>query len=103
MAIVGLTPLLMIAPLVVATGAALGAGVGALASGLADFGVPQARRDYYQGRLLAGDFLVAVRSDNEAELERARSVFNASGEQDSELFRLTKKLDEMPGPAAQKE
>ena len=92
MSIVGLTPLLMNAPLVVATGAALGAGVSALASGLADFGIPSARMDYYQQRLAAGDFLIAVRSDDEKELERARSVFAESGAPDSELFRLTKKL-----------
>lgn len=92
MSIVGLTPLLMFAPIIVGVGAALGAAAGALASGLSDFGIPQTRMDDYQQRLIAGDLLVAVRSENEDELEQAASAFNAAGARQIETFRFTKKL-----------
>ena len=92
MSIVGLTPLLMIAPLVVAGGAALGAATGAVGSELADYGVPQSRRDYFQQQLIDGQLLVAVRTEDETALGRARSVFEQAGGQDIDVFRLTKKL-----------
>ena len=93
MSLVGLTPLLMIAPLIVGTGAAIGAATGALASGLSDYGIPQTQLDHYQQRLVAGDLLVAVRTEDEGKLERAQSVFSEAGGGDIALFRLTKKLD----------
>ena len=93
MATVGLTPLLMIAPLVVGAGALVGAVTGgAAAAGLSDYGIPERRMDYYQGKLSAGSFLVAVRTEDEGELERARTAFAQAGGADIDLFRLTKKL-----------
>ena len=91
-----MTPLLMIAPLVVATGAAIGAATSATAvathNGLSDYGIAPSRIDHYQDRLTTGGYLVAVRTEDEAELERAQGVFEQAGGQDIELFRLTKKL-----------
>ena len=92
MSIVGLTPLLIIAPIIVGAGAALGAAAGALASGLSDFGIAQTRLDYYQQRLIAGDLLVAVRSENEDELDKASSAFSTAGAREIETFRFTRKL-----------
>lgn len=96
MGIVGLTPLLMIAPLMVTggavAGAAAGAVVGAQGSGLADFGVPEDRREAYQKRLDDGGVLVAVRTDDEAELEKANAALEQSGAKDIGLYRLTKKI-----------
>lgn len=96
MSIVGLTPLLMIAPVVVATGGLIGAATTAAAvaatNGLSDYGIAPSRLEHYQQKLNAGDYLVAVRTDDEARLERAQQVFEQCGGQDIELFRLTKKL-----------
>ena len=78
MGIVGLTPLLMIAPLIVGTGAGIGAAVGATAgaqgSSLADFGIPNEKQPAYEERLKTGGVLLAVRSDDESELEKANTA-----------------------------
>ena len=96
MGIVGLTPLLIIAPLVVGTGAAVGAAVGAAAgaqgSSLADFGVPDEKQKVYEDRLTTGAVLVAVRTDDEGELEKANTAMEQAGAKDMGLFRLTKKI-----------
>lgn len=96
MGLVGLTPLLMIAPLIVATGAAVGAATTATAvatqSSLTDYGIAPSRMEYYQDKLTKGSYLIAVRTEDEEELGRAQTVFEQSGGQDIELFRLTKKL-----------
>ena len=96
MSIVGLTPLIMIAPLMVTGGALAGAVAGATAgatgSSLADFGVPEERRETYEKQLTAGGVLVAVRTDDEAELEKANTAMEQSGAKDIGLFRLTKKM-----------
>ena len=93
MATVGLTPLLMIAPVVVGAGALVGAVAGGTAAaGLSDYGIPQARMDYYQQKLSAGGFLVAVRTEDEVELDRAKTVFGQAGATDIDVYRLTKKL-----------
>ena len=96
MGIVGLTPLLMIAPLIVGTGAAVGAAAGAAAgaqgSSLADFGIPDEKQPAYEDRLKAGSVLVAVRTDDEGELEKANAAMEEAGAKDVGLFRLTKKM-----------
>ena len=93
---VGLTPLLMIAPVVVGVGAVAGATLGAAAtaanSGLQSYGVAPSRMEHYEQRLTSGAYLVAVRSEDEAELERARTTLEQAGGRDVEVFRLTKKL-----------
>ena len=95
---VGLTPLLIIAPLIVGAGAAVGAAAGAAAgatmgSSLADFGVPEEKRKAYEDRLTAGAVLVAVRTDDEAELEKANGAMEQAGAKEVGLYRLTKKMD----------
>ena len=96
MGIVGLTPLLMIAPLMVTGGAVVGAAAGAVAgstgSSLGDFGVPEDRREAYEKKLTDGGVLVAVRTDDEAELENANTTLEQAGATDIGLFRLTKKI-----------
>ena len=94
--VVGLTPLLILAPVVVGVGALAGAALGAAAtaanSGLADYGIAPSRMEYYQQKMLTGAHLVAVRTEDEDELERARTVYEQAGGQEVELFRLTRKL-----------
>jgi tetrahydromethanopterin S-methyltransferase subunit B len=92
MAVVGLTPLLMIAPLVVAGGAAVGVLAGSVVTGLSGFGVADARADHYQKALLAGGFLVAVQTEDERELATAQKVFSEQGGKDVETYRYTRRL-----------
>lgn len=96
MGTVGLTPLLILAPVVVGVGALAGAALGAVTtaanSGLADYGIAPSRMDFYQQKMLTGAYLVAVRTEDEEELERARTVYAQAGGQEVEVFRLTKKL-----------
>ena len=42
--------------------------------------------------MLQGAYLVAVRTEDEAELERAGNAFEQAGGREVEVFRLTKKL-----------
>ena len=90
------TPLLLAAPVVVGVGAALGAVASAAStgvnSGLSGYGIAPSRLDYYQQRMLQGAYLVTVRTEDEGELERAKTVFEQAGGQEVEVFRLTKKL-----------
>ena len=92
MSIVGLTPLLMIAPLLVAGGAAVGVVAGTLVTGLSSFGIADARLDHYQKRLLDGGYLVAVQTDDEKQLGSAEKVFAENGGQDIETYRYTRRL-----------
>ena len=62
-------------------GAASGAGLGALVSGLMALGIPKDQALKYQGRLQAGEFLVTVTGNSE-EVARAREVLQGSGEVD---------------------
>lgn len=88
----GLQPLVLAAPIAAAAGAAIGAAAGATVEGLADLGITKARQEYYQGKLEAGGFLVAVHTEDEGKLARANAVFQQAGGQDIALFRLTKRL-----------
>ena len=87
MSIVGLTPLLMIAPLMVAGGAAVGVVAGSLVTGLSSFGIADKRLDYYQKQLLDGGYLVAVQTDDETELGNAQKVFTENDGRDIETYR----------------
>lgn len=96
MGIVGMTPLLMIAPLMITGGAVVGATAGAVAGStgdsLADFGVPEEQREAFQKKLTDGGVLVAVRTDDESELEKANAALEGGGAKDIGLFRLTKRV-----------
>ena len=65
---------------------------GATGSSLADFGIPEEKRPAYEERLKAGAVLVAVRTDDEGELENANAALEQAGAKDVGLFRLTKKV-----------
>ena len=92
MSIVGLTPLLMIAPVMVAGGAAVGALAGGLVTGLASFGLADARLDHYQSQLLNGGYLVAVQTEDETQLGSAQKVFARNGASDMETYRYTRRV-----------
>lgn len=92
MGIVGLTPLLMVAPILVAGGAAVGALAGTLVTGLSGVGVPGERVGYYQQRLAEGGHLIAVSTDNETLISRAQRAFADAGARHVESYRYTRKV-----------
>jgi hypothetical protein len=72
----GIGPLLAAGPIVAAlSGAAVGGTVGGLAGGLTGLGFSDDEVNRYLGRIKEGHALVAVHSDDTAELERARELF----------------------------
>lgn len=93
MGIVGLTPLLVIAPVVITLGAAIGAGFGTLAAltALGGYGVPQEEQTAYENALRAGGALVAVNTEDERELDQAAKIMQAAGAR-ARVIRFTKRL-----------
>ena len=76
----GIGPLLAAGPIVAAlSGAAVGGTVGGVAGGLTGLGFSDDEVNRYLGRIKEGHALVAVHSDDEAELARARTLFLAHG------------------------
>ena len=72
----GIGPLLAAGPIVAAlSGAAVGGTVGGVAGGLTGLGFSDDEVNRYLGRIKEGHALVAVHSDDSAELERARDLF----------------------------
>ncbi len=72
----GIGPLLAAGPIVAAlSGAAIGGTVGGVAGGLTGLGFSDDEVNRYLGRIKDGHALVAVHSDDAAELERARELF----------------------------
>jgi hypothetical protein len=80
LALPGIGPLLAAGPIVAAiSGAAVGGTVGGLAGGLAGLGFSDDEVNRYLGRIKEGHALVAVHSDDAAELDRARDLFARFG------------------------
>jgi hypothetical protein len=80
LAIPGFGPLLAAGPIVAAiSGVAVGGTVGGLAGGLTGLGFSDDEVNRYLGRIKEGHALVAVHSDDAAELERAKELFLRSG------------------------
>ena len=76
----GIGPLLAAGPIIAAlSGAAVGGTVGGLAGGLTGLGFSDDEVNRYLGRIKEGHALVAVHSDDVAELDRARELFVRNG------------------------
>jgi hypothetical protein len=76
----GIGPLLAAGPILAAlSGAAVGGAVGGVAGGLTGLGFTEDEVNRYLGRIKEGHAMVAVHSDDPAELERARDLFARNG------------------------
>ena len=83
LAIPGLGPLIAAGPILAAlTGAAVGGTLGGLTGALIGMGIPEYEAKRYEGKVKAGNALVAVHSENSAETDRAKAIFEAAGGQD---------------------
>jgi hypothetical protein len=75
LAIPGIGPFIAAGPIMGAlSGMAVGGTVGGITGGLVGLGVPEYEAKLYEGRVREGAVLVAVHSDNAAEVVRARDV-----------------------------
>jgi hypothetical protein len=83
LAIPGLGPLIAAGPIMAAlSGAAVGGAVGGLTGALIGMGIPEFEAKRYEGRLKAGNILIAVHSENSTETERAKTIFTAANAED---------------------
>jgi len=83
LAIPGLGPLIAAGPIMAAlTGAALGGTVGGLTGALIGKGIPEYEAKRYEGKLKGGHALVSVHSEDAAETDRAKEIFEEAGAED---------------------
>ena len=83
LAIPGLGPLIAAGPIMAAlTGAAVGGAVGGVTGALIGLGIPEYEAKRYEGKLKGGHALISVHSDDSAETERAKKIFEAAGAED---------------------
>ena len=83
LAIPGVGPLIAAGPIMAAlTGAALGGTVGGFTGALIGMGIPEYEAKRYEGRVKGGHALISVHSEDSAETERAKEIFEAAGAED---------------------
>ena len=83
LAIPGLGPLIAAGPIMAAlSGAAIGGAVGGLTGALIGMGIPEFEARRYEGKLKGGHALISVHSEDSAQTERAKTIFEESGAED---------------------
>ena len=83
LAIPGVGPFIAAGPIMAAlSGAALGAGVGGLTGALVGLGIPELEAKLYEGKIKAGNVLIAVHTDDRAQMAAAERVFADAGATD---------------------
>src|SRR6185503_7427816 len=83
LAIPGVGPFIAAGPLVAAfSGAAIGATAGGIAGGLIGLGIPEIEARRYEGKVMAGNLLISVHTENSEEITRAKDIFKQAGAQD---------------------
>lgn len=83
LAIPGLGPLIAAGPIMAAlTGAAVGGTLGGVTGALVGMGIPEYEAKRYEGKVKDGGALISVHSENSAETDRAKEIFEAAGGED---------------------
>lgn len=83
LAIPGLGPLIAAGPIMAAlTGAAVGGTLGGITGALIGLGIPEYEAKRYEGKVKGGQALISVHSEDSAETERAKKIFEAAGAED---------------------
>ena len=83
LAIPGVGPFVAAGPIMAALGgAALGAAAGGVAGALIGMGIPELEAKRYEGKVMAGNLLISVHTDNSDEIKRAKDIFTRAGAQD---------------------
>jgi len=83
LAIPGLGPLIAAGPIMAAlAGAAAGGTLGGITGALIGLGIPEYEAKRYEGQVKGGRALISVHSEDTAETERAKEIFEAAGAED---------------------
>jgi hypothetical protein len=83
LAIPGLGPFIAAGPIMAAlSGAAVGAAVGGLTGALIGMGIPEYEAKRYEGKVTAGNVLIAVHSENSEQERLARDILTQGGAED---------------------
>ena len=83
LAIPGLGPLIAAGPIMAAlTGAAVGGTVGGLSGALIGMGIPEFEAKRYEGKLKGGRALISAHSEDGADTDRVKKIFEAAGAED---------------------
>lgn len=86
LAIPGIGPLIAAGPLLATlSGVAAGAAVGGISGALVGMGIPEDEARNYEGRLRAGNVLIAVHTDSTAEQQAARDILDRVGAHDIDV------------------
>src|SRR6187401_1817958 len=83
LAIPGVGPFIAAGPILAAlSGAAVGAAAGGITGGLIGLGIPEMEAKRYEGKVRQGNLLIAVHTENSAEVKLAKEIFTRCGAQD---------------------
>ena len=83
LAIPGLGPFIAAGPIMAAlAGAGAGGVVGGVTGALIGMGIPEYEAKRYEGKLKGGHALISVHSENSAETDRAKKIFETAGAED---------------------
>jgi hypothetical protein len=83
LAIPGFGPLIAAGPIMAAlTGAAVGGTIGGLTGALIGMGIPEYEAKRYEGKVKGGAALISVHSEDSAQTERAKKIFEAARAED---------------------
>ena len=83
LAIPGVGPFIAAGPIMAAlAGAAVGAAAGGLTGALVGLGIPEYEAKQYEGKILKGNMLISVHTEDGEEVDRAKEIFKREGAQD---------------------
>src|SRR5207244_7702042 len=83
LAIPGVGPFIAAGPIMAAlAGAAVGAAAGGLTGALIGLGIPEYEAKQYEGKILKGNMLISVHTEDGDEVDRAKEIFKREGAQD---------------------
>ncbi len=83
LAIPGVGPFIAAGPIMAAlAGAAAGAAAGGLTGGLVGFGIPEYEAKQYEGKIMKGNMLISVHTEDGKEVDKAKEIFKREGAQD---------------------
>ena len=83
LAIPGVGPFIAAGPIMAAlSGAAVGAAVGGLTGALVGMGIPEYEAKRYEGKIMGGNVLLSVHTENSDEVRTAKTIMEDAGAED---------------------
>jgi uncharacterized membrane protein len=83
LAIPGVGPFIAAGPIMAAlAGVAIGAAAGGLTGALVGLGIPEYEAKQYEGKIMKGNILISVHTEDGNEVESAKDIFKREGAED---------------------